>query len=284
LNYHSNEVAMFDAFEKFDGIADLDRAYRLAIDGSAEVTDLVYKRAAMFAEAGKETIPSIIGGLGRFWNSPTVEKLGLQGRPSSLGQMLVLGSLGALAGHGIGRVVDHFSPTDAFKASRVGALLGAVVGATPGAIGAAANAAGGRPALASNFYATDFGAKEASFNYSQVGYPSGINVNNAQQAVWSSSHIPIELKAYTSGLLNAAATLPDRRSQVSAIITPMDIARVAVGLGSGVASANLVGNAMGYLFGTGEKTKQMLQNTGAALGVLRSIVPVAYGREPFSLG
>ena len=203
--------------------------------------------------------------------------MGLQGKPSSLGQMLVLGSLGAMSGYAGGKLIEKImSKNDLLKASRVGAIAGAILGAAPGAAGAWFNHAGGRPAFDSGFYETKLAGYDVN--------PEAIDVNQAQKSLWNANHIPVGLKAYTSGLMNAAATMPSRSTPTPAIVTPLDIARVAIGMGTGIASANLVGNAMGLLFGTGDKSKQLLQNTGAALGVLRAIVPTAYSRDPFSLG
>lgn len=263
-------------FSVFDDLP-LESGYQAAIDGSAVVVDYLYKTAQMVSAESGEPLAVTLGGLGRFWRSPKLESLGLQGKPSSLGQMLVLGSLGAMSGYLGGKLVDKIMPkNDLFKASRVGALAGAILGAAPGAAGAWFNHVGGRPALDSSFYET----KLAGYDLN----PVAIDVNEAQQNLWRADYIPVHLKAYTSGLMNAAATIPSRSTSTPALVTPLDIARVAIGMGTGIASANLVGNAMGLLFGTGDKSKQMLQNTGAVLGVLRAVVPTAYSRDPFSLG
>lgn len=273
---------MYQSFDRLDELP-LRDGYVAAIDGSQQVVHYLYKTAEIISE-DETSIPRLLGGLAHLWRSPELERAGINLKPSSLGQLLVLGSLGALAGYGTGKVIDRFSPQDSYKASRVGAGIGALIGATPGLVGAGLNLSAGWPAMTESFYSQ----KEASFgdDFFKVygNQPNwAINLAQSQQELWQNDKIPITLKAYTSGLLNAAATLPGKRTSTN-IVTPIDIARVAVGLGTGVASATLVGNAMGALFGTNQKVKDMLKTTGAAIGVLRSIVPVAYAQEPFSLG
>ena len=249
-----------------------------------------------------------LGGIGQMWRSPELSAAGIPQHPSSLGQMLVLGGLGALGGNLIGRAVDWFAPSDAYQASRVGTLIGGGLGLLPGAYSAMNNPGLGKNRWSDSFYDVNKDTQwpagfekayppapkidmnvvrpvEAAFSYANPAY-SAINVNDFQDSIWHDprmEHLPMPVRAGASGLIQMASTTPSGTPGIG-FVTPLDVAKVAVGMGSGLMSGWLVGKTMGALFGTGQNTQDLLKNTGMAMGALRTIVPVAFGQQPFSFG
>lgn len=260
-----------------------EQGYKAAIEASGQVVDYIYclaKEAATETSSGDGTaVGRLVGSLAQMWKSPELAKIGVPQKPSSLGQMLVLGGLGSLLGYGAGRLIDPIVPYDVGKASRVGALLGGMLGLVPGASSAVLNHYQGKSPFFDSFYST----KEGSF-YNQSPFLP-INVHDFQRTIWTDPHlraIPLDVRACASGLVQGAANRPDRRGN-TAFVTPIDVTRMAVGMGSGLASGWLVGKTMGTLFGTGPKTQDFLRKSGIAAGALRTIIPVAYGQEPFAV-
>lgn len=223
----------------------------------------------------------LLGSIAQLWRSPELDKLGAPG-PSSLGQMLVLGGLGALGGNLIGRVANRFLPEDSADMSRIGTLAGGALGLAPGVSGAYFNHFMGKPALTSSFYDSP---KQSSFTYADPAY-APISVNEFQHTLWNDERmhqLPVPVRAGASGLIQNAAIIPNGTGGTG-FVTPLDVAKAAVGMGSGLVSGWIVGKTMGALFGVGKNTQNMLKNTGLAIGALRSIVPIAYGRQPYSFG
>ena len=60
-------------------------------------------------------------------------------------------------------------------------------------------------------------------------------------------------------------------------MTPIDIARIAAGMGVGYTSGALVGGALGLMMGMPERTQEQLKQTGFWAGALSKIVPIAFG-------
>lgn len=216
-----------------------------------------------------------LGGLAQLWEAPQLKDF--PQKPSSLGQMLVLGGLGAAGGKLIGRGIDHWLPNDFIRAERAGMILGGLLGASPGLAGAYLNSQSGKPAWTTSFYNT----KNASY---ATPWGESINVQQFQNSMWQDPRFvqstPLALRAAASGLVQQAANIPGGRIN-SPFVTPADIARVAVGIGSGAASGWLVGKTLGAVFGTGQKTQDLLKNTGVAIGALKTVIPLVFGQEAF---
>lgn len=288
------KIDFLQKFAAFDAMTPV-RGYMLAIDAANEFVAEVDKMTTKLANAmssgvqtsdGSNSYVKLLGALGQLWKDDRFP--GIPQHPSSLGQMLVLGGLGSLGGYYAGKMIDRVVPNDAVKASRAGAVLGGLAGMSPGLASAvllgqqnktAPPGSKLRPVWTDSFWQT----KESSFGLDP--YASlAINVNNFQNMVWNDPayrDMPIHLRAAASGLVQGAANLPGKHRN-SSFVTPMDIARVSVGMGSGLASGWLVGKTFGALFGTGKKTQKLLQNTGMGIGALKTVVPLAYGQEPFS--
>jgi hypothetical protein len=291
-----------DAFSCLSDVPSRD-GYLAAIDASTAVIshinnfadNIVSKTAEVDQPVNKARL---LGSIAQLWRSPELQRVGAPG-PSSLGQMLVLGGLGALGGNLIGKGVNKFLPDDSVDAARTGTIVGGVLGASPGLAGAYFNAFMGRPVLTSSFYtpepaiehfnnpmATAYGdIKLGGFGYADPAF-APISVNEFQQTLWDDPRmhqLPLQVRAGASGLVQNAAVIPNGTGGTG-FVTPLDVAKAAMGLGSGLVSGWIVGKTMGALFGVGKNTQNMLKNTGMAIGALRSIVPIAYGQQPFSFG
>lgn len=287
----THSIDLEEIFRPFDKYKRAGFPY--AIDAASEVTNFVWGLSEKLGGFGDRDIPGsdnpsktveILGALGQLWKSPTLSKLGVPQHPSSLGQMLVLGGLGAAGGHYAGKLIDKYAPNDVVRADRAGLVLGGLLGMSPGLSSALLNQSSGKPVWTSSFY--DGEQKAASFGMlARDPFASAsINVQDFQNAMWNdpriSQHAPVHLRAAASGLVQGASNMPGKYRN-STFVTPLDIARVSLGMGTGLASGWLVGKTLGAVFGTGQKTQDLLKNTGMAVGALKSVVPLAYGAGPY---
>jgi hypothetical protein len=93
------------------------------------------------------------------------------------------------------------------------------------------------------------------------------------QMVMRDPYASMAIRAGTVGLTEAAS---QSKGGVS-LISPFDIGRVAVGMGSGLVSGMLVGKALGALAGLTPEAQKGLQRAGLMAGFLQNIVPRAFG-------
>lgn len=276
------EIKLASLFEALDS-QPRNEGFQKAIDASAECVNFLCAfatKAAVSPATGQvdgNRYARILGTLAGMWKSPDVK---VPYNPSSLAQMLTLGGVGAAVGYMGGKLVNRFVPDDVIRADRAGAALGGLLGTTPGLASAYLNWHQGKPVWTDSFWNT----KQSSIGCNMY-ITQPINVQDFQRTMWQddriASAVPLNLRAGASGIVQAAANLPGKFHN-SSFVTPFDIARVAVGMGSGLASGWLVGKTLGAIFGTGRKTQDLLKNTGMAAGALKAVIPVAFGSEPFS--
>jgi hypothetical protein len=190
------------------------------------------------------------------------------------------------------------------------AALGGLAGAAPGATWGAVNVAGGRPfgsnelfqqpskpGLTESSNAADFFrvmdhippelSKEVQSSFQKVAdlYPGSgligpaIDVDQFTQTVWNDPRVagPLgpRMSAAATGLINSAAHVPGKYSPE--FVTPMDVARIAAGMGSGYLSGMLVGKALGLLTGMPDKSQERLKSTGMYAGLIANLIPIAFG-------
>ena len=117
---------------------------------------------------------------------------------------------------------------------------------------------------------------------SPVGYDFGVGgltsvpmipADHFSQVVWSDPNTPVPIRSATTGLVDSASAL--RRG--ARLVSPADIGRVAVGMGSGYASGLLVGKTLGALAGLRPESQKKLQQAGTWAGLLTNLVPLAFG-------
>lgn len=80
------------------------------------------------------------------------------------------------------------------------------------------------------------------------------------------------IAAATTGLVNAAALSRGGAE----FITPMDIARIGIGMGSGYLAGNFVGRTLGALAGLRPEAQKSLQQAGIWAGILANAVPIVF--------
>lgn len=230
--------------------------------------------------------------------SPTMRHIGeaLQMMPSSTGipnlpnplsSMLAGGMLGAGAGYGMGWLGEHILPEhwQRGRLRRTAAILGGLGGAIPGALWMYANHATGKSPLAGPIY-NGPPMKNAHFKEAllagagEIGDLPLIDAREFNENIWRNPnvapYIPVATRAAASGLLAGAAHLAED-SRPSNMVSPFDVARLAAGMGSGYMSGLAVGKTLGLLTGMPQETQDFLKNTGMYAGIVKTIVPKAFG-------
>jgi hypothetical protein len=254
---------------------------------SDEVMDLWEKAAIDPSEPSKRLLER----LGEFINLwPGEYPGGVPNHPGTLQSMLVGGLAGGALGYGTGLLAEHLMP-DTWKKERTrrtGAILGALAGISPGLIQGGMSAGVGGSFWQPEIFQDRKQAEDArdsireSFiKTSRYGFGySPVSVQQFNDTVWNdprvADRLSLPMQAAASGLVMGAARLPGKR-QGTKLITPMDMGRMAAGMGSGYLSGALVGKGLGLLFGMPESTQERLKETGMFAGVISNLVPVAFG-------
>lgn len=130
---------------------------------------------------------------------------------------------------------------------------------------------------------TEHNIRAAAWGNSSAGASglSPIPVDSFNRVIWGDPRVANELtsqtKALASGVVTAASALGGRRSS---IVTPADVAHIAVGMGSGWLSGSLLGHGLGTLMGMPKTTQETLKNTGMWAGAVHAFVNNAFGSLP----
>lgn len=201
--------------------------------------------------------------------------------PGPIGSAMVLGSLGVGAGHLGASLVNKLrgsNERDSERLKRTSRIIGGLAGLVPAAGLVAMNVAAGKNPVGNvNWMYSKKVGEEAV--YEKVA--SVIPVDMFQEMIWNdpdvAHRLPTSMTGAASALIEGAQRTGSSRSTGLPFVTPVDVARMAVGLGSGYASGLLVGKALGGLFGVSDQSQKILRQSGAAAGLLRSVVPLAYG-------
>lgn len=249
--------------------SDRDGYKQAVMDGSKAVEDLIeaHRRSMPLR---RDTLPSNYsplldqaGVVGQIWPG---EYYGYRNRPGPLSSMLVLGTLGGLAGNTIGRGLGKLTANPKMK--NWGTAAGAGLGLIPGIVMMAANSHadkdlinGGVMSLPSN-----------KLGFERVKKSQIIPVEKMKDYVWSDPSLPPSLAAATTAIVEGANRMSPERRDLP-FVTPSDVGRMAVGLGSGYASGLVVGKLLGGLFGVSDRSQQVLRQSGAAAGLLKAVVP-----------
>lgn len=94
------------------------------------------------------------------------------------------------------------------------------------------------------------------------------------QSVWEDQQTPLPLRSATTGLVDAASM---SRGGIH-MVSPLDIARIGIGMGTGLASGLIVGKTLGALAGLRPESQKVLQQAGIWTGVLANTIPMIFGR------
>lgn len=237
-------------------------------------------------------------------------------KPSPLAATLLGGILGAALGYGAAMPLSMLLPRnwESGRLRRSSALLGAALGASPGLFFGLTNLALGRSyddpsALEEEGYVPKVEPSQLEgeawkllaenlpsdspwpeFSKRAQGSLTGLESVDGipwipryefHNTIWRdprvSSGLSLPERAAASGLVEAAANLPGR-SAPPRFVTPLDMARVAAGMGSGYASGWLVGKALGALMGMPESAQEKLKQTGMWAGAVSNLLPAVFGK------
>ncbi len=223
------------------------------------------------------------------------------GGPTPLASTLAGGLLGAGLGYGTGWLGEKILGKDVLEPGRLrrlGAILGGGVGALPGAylgsVGMRLNAEDGKsPAKAWIEPNALFGKASSremledldeiledtepglrkSADFAGADYADIIPVDAFNRTVWQDPNTPVGIRAATTGLIESAS---QSRGGIN-LISPMDIGRVAIGMGAGMVSGMTVGRVLGALAGLTPGAQNTLKQTGMWSGALLNVIPRAFG-------
>jgi len=252
------------------------------------------KRAEILEAFEKDAYSPTLRTLGESMNLlPGKFPGGIPNAPSPLASMLVSGMAGGALGYGLGTVGEAVLPKEwkRRRLRRTLALLGAGAGMAPGAAWGMVNMGDDRnfndPSLITGPASPYQGEKtavhdEIKQSYDNTGLEGSftpIPVNEFNQIIWKDPRVSRPLspavQAAATGLVTGAANLPGRRNVN--FVTPMDIGRMAAGMGSGYLSGALVGKALGTMMGMPPSTQDRLKSTGMWAGMVANLVPIAFG-------
>lgn len=217
------------------------------------------------------------GGLLNLWPSEYVP--GVPNHPGILHSMLTAGLAGAGLGYGAGALGEQVLP-EQWRRGRLRKTLaaaGLVAGVTPAMLIGLGNLANNKPFTELSILQHE----KMSALLPGTGWMATppIPVQEFNDTIWRDPRVagplPLPTQAAASGLVTGAANLPGRRG--ARFVSPLDVARMAAGMGSGYLSGALVGKVLGLLTGMPPKTQDRLKTTGLWAGVVANVVPMAFG-------
>jgi len=220
---------------------------------------------------------------------------GIPNAPSPLAATLSGGLVGAGLGYGAGWLGEKLLP-DRWQKGRLKktlAALGGGLGAAPGAIGMLMHNNQGLSILdpgplnaidkegcdLSEQYlnAADGFCKKAFGGFQEDRDPLAVNLNRMGQVLWDSG-APPQTTAATMNTLYAASRMPDPYAQPGQV-TPRQTGLLGQMMGAagggikGYAVGYGVGKTLGLLTGMSPSDQNMLANSGAALGIVNTLIP-----------
>lgn len=229
----------------------------------------------------------------------------IPGTPNALIGSLTGGLLGAGLGYGAGWVGEKVLPEKwrRGRLRRTLAMIGGLAGATPGIIGMYSNYRSGRPFFrnapepttaaddVTNLSATQlhqrglspdpdayktwdnqYYSKASSFTGWDGGAFPEIDVPAFTRDVWNDPFLSPKTQAATAGLVQGASAISGGIRTVS----PLDVAKMTAGMGTGYLSGAIVGKVLGALTGMPSETQQKLRNAGTWAGIVSNIIPIAF--------
>lgn len=219
---------------------------------------------------------------------------GIPNSPSPLASMLVSGLAGAGLGYGAGLIGEHLLPNNWQRGNlrKTMAVVGGLLGTAPGALWGATNVLANKDFNSNDAFQENFAVPESlkseikrSFHKRADLYPGSgligppIDVSQFVNDVWQTPSVANRLQpqeqAAATGLVLGAASSSNRKN--TNFVTPMDVARMSAGMGSGYLSGMLVGKALGVMTGMPQSTQDLLKQTGLYAGLIKTIVPLAFG-------
>lgn len=222
--------------------------------------------------------------------------------PSPLAATLATGLLGAGLGYGAGWLGEKMLPREweRGRLRKTLATIGGLAGAVPGLAWGTVNAINGhgptsswpfeggtpidRPdwAVAAHQLATpdmQKASEEFRSHTSLLGGPD-IPLNRFNDVVWNdpdvSSQLSPQMQAAATGIMTGAAHLAGD-GQKAKLVSPLDVARFSLGMGSGYLSGALLGAFAGRVLGAPQETQDRFKQMGLFAGAINNLVPRIFG-------
>lgn len=101
-----------------------------------------------------------------------------------------------------------------------------------------------------------------------------IPVDSFNQAIWRDPYTSPAVAATASGVVQGASAVNG-----STFVSPLDVARIGVGMGAGAVSGMIVGKIFGALAGLKPQAQRSLQQVGMWGGLMQTAVPLLFGRR-----
>jgi hypothetical protein len=105
-----------------------------------------------------------------------------------------------------------------------------------------------------------------------------IDVSEFNDMIWRdptvSGRLSMPEQAAATGFMSGAANLPGKAS--TRFVTPMDMGRMAAGMGSGYLSGALVGKALGLAFGMPDESQERFRQSGMMAGLIANALPILF--------
>lgn len=199
------------------------------------------------------------------------------GGPRPLTNLLIGSALGSLGGYGVGRLAEAVLPESYFTPGAVrrrGAIIGGLLGAAPAAWQTFDNLRNSDWDPAS--VVQRWPLTPAVTKQSAAGdlFDPVIDRDRFNAAVMADPTTPFRVRAATAGLIEAASAV---RGPVGGLVSPWDVAKIAVGAGAGLVSGIIAGKTLGLLAGLSPEGQNKVQQMGLWAGALNSVVPSALG-------
>lgn len=216
-----------------------------------------------------------------WWSDPI-------GGPTPLASALAGGLLGAGGGYLTGRIAENFLPSGVLqpgKLRRNMAMLGGGLGVLPSIylarLGAPQHGSVWNSLTEPNVLLN--GSEKQAIQttmqkVAQMGdsgsmFMPSIPVDDFNQIVFRDPFLAPSMAYAASGIVQSA-----NASQGSpGIISPYDIARVAVGMGAGLTQAYVGGKILGAVAGLSPQAQRQLQQAGVIAGAVKAVVPGLFG-------
>jgi hypothetical protein len=230
------------------------------------------------------TVGQVMSPLGQIWGDTSGPINALYGGPRPVASALAGGLVGTGLGYAAGGLAEWLAPgmfTPGAAKTRA-AILGGLAGAVPGTVGMALNAANNKSIFDKRAWEARKAAKllldgkepEPFFKMASGIFHPIIPVQQFNSAINNDPFSDASTKAIASGLTYGASAITN-----SPVVSPMDVARMAIGMGTGYASATLVGRTFGALAGLSPSAQSSLQQAGLWAGLMKSVVdPIARAR------
>lgn len=242
-------------------------------------------RACLEKQAASPTLSALHTGLG-YKGFPLARHDDLFGtvstgmRPQPLVSGLAGGILGAGIGYGAGWLGEKMLPEKwkRGKLRRSLAVMGGLMGAAPAAAWAASNVNNRKHWNAGEFnvpninYDNTIPHEFGKISAMTSGYEPSIDSAKFQAMVFSEGSLSPQIQAAATGLVAGASAIGGTR-----FVTPLDMARMTAGMGTGYVSGALVGRALGAIMGMPEETQQKIRRTGMFAGIVANMIPLAFG-------